>query len=276
MAGRVDDRILRVVALAAACALAPICLLVPASASATRQIGVIGSLEVSAAAAAPLPHLSQRRLERATASTLVFGHQSVGENILEGVQALYRSRRSAPPRIVPWTTQAPTVSTGWIAEARVGKNSKPVTKISEFESRLNSMAVSPEVALLKLCYVDVTSKTDGASLFRIYRRAMARLKAAHPHTVILHATVPLKSGDKASNVKRQKYNRLIRGTYPKRRIVDIARVESTSPSGARVRGKLNGKRYYALYRGYTSDGGHLNNEGSQRVAAELIRVVARN
>ena len=105
---------------------------------------------------------------------------------------------------------------------------------------------------------------------------MARLKAAHPGTTILHATIPLTTDDPASNVKRQQYNKLVRDTYRKSRIVDIARIESTTPAGKRVTGQLNGHRYYALYSGYTEDGGHLNDAGSRLVAAELLRAIARS
>lgn len=114
------------------------------------------------------------------------------------------------------------------------------------------------------------------ALFKKYRRTMARLRKSHPKTVILHATVPLTADDHASNVRRQQDNRLIRSTYRTGLIVDIARVESTTPTGKRVTGKLRGRRYYALYHGYTTDGGHLNGAGSKRVAGELLRAIARS
>jgi hypothetical protein len=105
---------------------------------------------------------------------------------------------------------------------------------------------------------------------------MTRISRANRGTIVLHATVPLTTDDPAANVKRQRYNRLLRNTYPSSRIVDIARVESTTPSGARVKRMHRGKVYYAMYRGYTTDGGHLNEAGFRRVASALIQAMARN
>ena len=231
---------------------------------------------VTSSESAASADVTTAQLQAAASRHVVFGHQSVGFNILGGVDSVYSAHGLTPPKVIDWTGSMPSAATGWIAHAQIGQNSDPASKVRAFEGALNAMKEAPDAALMKLCYVDITADTKVKSVFTTYRRAMARLKAAHPETTILHATVPLTAGDPASNVKRQQYNRLIRSTYRKSSIVDIARVESTTPTGKRVTGKKDGRRYFALYRGYTEDGGHLNSVGSGLVAAELLRTIARS
>lgn len=218
---------------------------------------------------------STTELRAAVRKQVVFGHQSVGFNIMDGVQLLYRSRGLAPPRVIDWTGTLPRDQVGFIAHAQVGRNTDPESKVRQFEAMLSASTPEPDAALLKFCYVDVTAGTDVKALFAMYRRSVARLEAAHPDTTFLHATVPLTVDDPASNVRRQQYNRLVRSAYRPGRVVDVARIESTTPSGRRVTGSYNGRKYFALYRGYTTDGGHLNPRGASRVASALLQAIAR-
>lgn len=231
------------------------------------------SAEARLGVARPAADVSGDVLTTASSKTLFFGHQSVGGNILKGVGLLYKQNGIAKPLVVEWTTGGAPTGTA-IVHSYVGRNRDPRSKIAQFKARLDAMQSDPDAALLKFCYVDITAKTNVTSLFATYRKAMARLKAAHPTTVILHATVPLTAKDPASNVKRHQYNKLIRETYSKRRIVDVARAESTTPQGKRVTGTYKGKRYYAMHPDYSTDGGHLNEVGARVVAAELLKAVA--
>ena len=79
------------------------------------------------------------------------------------------------------------------------------------------------------------------------------------------------------NVVRPKYNELVRKAYGDTgRLVDVAEMESTTPTGARVSGESDGDPYYALYEGYAADPGHLNDLGARVVAAGLLDVIGQN
>lgn len=75
-------------------------------------------------------------------------------------------------------------------------------------------------------------------------------------------------------MKRQKFNRLIRKTYRKRRIADVARIEST-PSGRRVTGTFNGEPHYSMYSAtqMTADPEFCRSE-SRFAAAGLTRAIS--
>ena len=126
---------------------------------------------------------------------------------------------------------------------------------------------------MKLCFVDMTSGSDVRAVFAEYRATVSDLQTRFPEVAFVHVTVPLTVDDPASNVVRQRYNKLLRKTYGSS-VFDLARVESTRPDGSRVTGRHHGKRYYALFRGYALDEGHLNGRGAKRAASAFARALA--
>ena len=48
-----------------------------------------------------------------------------------------------------------------------------------------------DVAMMKLCYVDINSGTDVDALFATYRTTMAALQREVPGVTFIHVTVPL-------------------------------------------------------------------------------------
>lgn len=230
-------------------------------------------------------------LERLRTRAVFFGHQSVGMNVLDGLQQL----PGASGQVVRIAEVAPgtAVAPGTLAHAWVGRNHDPVSKIEAFARAVDALpAPGVDIALVKLCYVDFAPETDPAAIFSRYRAAIADLQRRHPRTTFVHVTAPVsrvQGGAKAllkqalgkepygliENVRREEYNQLLRQAYEgKEPIFDLARVESTAPDGRVETVEWKGKRAPALVAAYTDDGGHLNQEGKRRAALALLSVLA--
>ncbi|MEI6374669.1 MAG: hypothetical protein WCP26_12885 [Actinomycetes bacterium] len=228
--------------------------------------------------AASVTTLTATNAELLTAAKkrVLFGHQSVGANIIEGMGTLYRARGVTSPVYRSWSNSLP--STGrYFADAYIGANGDPLSKIRAFVALMRGGAgTRVNVAAMKLCFVDVTAGTNVTSLFASYRVSMANLHTRYPKVALLYLTVPLTTDSPADNVKRQRFNALMRTNYASTgRLFDLAALESTKPTGARVTGLYNGARYYAMFAGYSSDGGHLNAAGERRLADAFMRLIAR-
>ncbi|MHB1010717.1 MAG: SGNH/GDSL hydrolase family protein [Propionibacteriaceae bacterium] len=234
----------------------------------------------------PAPHveavpISADELARAAEVRLFFGHMSVGDDILSGLSALYTARDTAPPRVVQFPLGGPlpeVPTSGAVVHTLIGENGDPLGKLRNFDTLLRSgLAEQVDVAVLKFCYVDFTHSTDVEQLFSEYRRTLAALQRDYPRVTFLHSTAPLMvrpAGWKGNlktilgrdeNVTRERYSALVREEYGPAHVFDIAAIEGTAPDGT---------RQSALYTGYTTDGGHLNEGGSALVAAGLARLVA--
>src|SRR6266480_3309790 len=128
-------------------------------------------------------------LEVVARRSIYFGHQSVGANILDGVRDL-AAREGVPLQVTEIKGGAPPSGVvfghGFMAE-----NGNPSLKLKSFESALSAMPAAPEVAFLKLCYVDLEPTTEVKALFEEYRSTMRALRARYPRTTFVHFTVPL-------------------------------------------------------------------------------------
>ncbi len=256
-------------------------------------IGVTGcSRESSPSTEVPWKMTAEasRSLEIAIHLRVLFAHQSVGANILEGVRRLLDEKGGDWP-LADLDAGKPTHGAG-IIQAWPGKNGDPKSKMDGFLTALDSLPGEPvQIALVKLCYVDFSADSDVLELFEYYKRTVAKAKAAHPNVLIAHATVPLwkreqglakrlkrlvglQPGSDLLNAKREEYNRLLRAEFPSELVFDIARAESTRADGSRELYPIGGQSIPALVAEYTSDGGHLNKLGMQVVAAEFVRFLA--
>jgi hypothetical protein len=231
----------------------------------------------------------QENLSRIRQASIFFGHQSVGQNVLGGLQGLLDT--SAPQlniiRIQPGE-EAP--SGPCLAHATLGENDNPPSKIRAFGEFLDrSAAKAWDIALMKFCYLDITQETDVLSLFGKYRDKVKTLRKSHPHLTLMHVTVPLtyesrfrtllkkflgKPTTPAHNVKRQEYNTLLQEEFGEDPIFDLSRLESTHADGSRASFRKGSRTYFSLAPEYTEDGGHLNEIGSRVLAREWIRVLA--
>ena len=245
------------------------------------------ALSLGTAAAAADPGL-RTDLERLARERVYFAHQSVGANILRGVEEL-AGEAGVPIRLVgaERASDVPAASFGHIF---IPENGAPLQKLENFRAALGSAPI--DVALLKFCFVDITADTDVRALFSRYRETLVELHRSHPRTTFVHVTAPLttvQTGWKAlakrllgrapygvrENARRDEYNRLLRDVYAGREpVFDLARIESTAPDGTPVEVQWRGISVPALAEAYTDDGGHLNAKGRRRAAREMIAVLA--
>lgn len=227
-------------------------------------------------------------LERIAQRKIFFGHQSVGDNLLEGIKQL-STTAGVPVRIVE-VKAANSVESAMIGQAYITENEFPLKKIKSFEQAMGVKPAGLDIALMKFCYVDFKADTDVNALFTSYLATIESLKARNPGTTFVHVTAPLtseKSGPKefvkrllgrggsAQNVRREEYNSLLRKKFQGREpIFDLARVESIAPDGTPVTVEWKGIVVPAMATVYTDDGGHLNSAGKLHAARELISVLA--
>ena len=231
--------------------------------------------------------------EKLSQKKIYFGHQSVGFNIMDGVQDLMKEHPAIKLNIVE-TSDASDFNVGLFAHSRVGKNVDPKSKIDEFVSFMDKgIGKKADAAALKFCYVDVTAKTDVENILADYGKSIAQLKKQYPDMTIIHFTTPLTTskttwktwikkvmGKKEmweydGNIKRNQYNEILIKQYQgKEPILDIAKIESTFPDGTRSTFTKDGNTYYSMVPEYTHDGGHLNELGRIKVAEQLLLLLA--
>lgn len=216
--------------------------------------------------------------------TIYFGHQSVGNNLVDGVQKILADHPEIPLRVVEAQALQRGAPPG-LYHARIGQNGGPQSKLDAFTAIADSGL--PAVGMLKYCYVDVTATSNADSLFTAYRQRMEQLRQRHPGLVIVHMTMPLtlnesrkdwlkskirgRTTERDLNAIRFRYNELLRRTYAgKEPIFDLARLESTRVDGSRV----TSGGVESLAREYTDDGGHLNTTARRTAAEALLALLA--
>ena len=218
-----------------------------------------------------------------------FNHKSVGDNILTGLERAATGHGSLDIRKVDESSGE--LSGAYFAHSTMGENGNPESKIQAFERLIDEiLRPLPQVALMKLCYVDITSGTDVEALFQSYRAMVERLQTKRPEVALIHLTVPLTVRDAGwkgkikqitgfrdetarANIKREQYNRLVRSAYRGANLFDLAELEATWPDGRRETFERDGDSYPSLVPLYTNDRGHLNTRGQDRVARGLIRTL---
>jgi hypothetical protein len=227
--------------------------------------------------------VTKAEIETASKRRVVFAHQSVGENILDGVRVLAKEQGVAL-NIVEGR-RAPGSEPG-IYHFKVGENGDPSGKISDYAKTLNAASFGQaEIALVKLCYVDFNQQSDAASLAKSYVSAIRSLEKTYPSTRFVAVTSPLTaipggpkawvkkmigrtSPDLVDNAKRKEFNDLLRREFDGKHLLDIARLEAETTAGE------DGKPIEAMRRDLTNDGGHLNGEGQRVVGAAFIKMLA--
>ena len=231
-------------------------------------------------------------LAKVSRTKVFFGHQSVGVNVLDGVPGVYAARGMAAPTIEQGGTR-PGKDAGFVDHAFIGENEKPLLKIQDFDAKMRSeIGQQVDVAMMKLCYIDIMSNTDVDALFATYRETIAALERDFPKVTFVKVTVPLMTEQgqlsklksrltgsdrygSAENAARERLNALIRREYAGDHFFDLAAIESTAPDGSRAIGTYKGQQYYRLYDGYASDSGHLNGEGARVAATAWLMAVAQ-
>jgi hypothetical protein len=221
-----------------------------------------------------------------------FGHQSVGDNILDGLGEIVHENSEAQLNLLNWTDSL-RLSQNFFVGGFVGRNRQPKSKFDDYVRFVEKLGpANLSIALMKLCYVDVTQQTDVDQIFGEYVSTIESLKQKHPSTTFVHVTVPLTAEEDlvrriyhslrgwaidhvADNGARERYNEKLRRYFASEPIFDLAVVESTHPNGSREGGKASSGTYYSLVKEYASDEGHLNEYGRKIVARELVRTLAQ-
>ena len=230
---------------------------------------------------------------------IFFGHQSVGYNIITGIDNIMKENPQIKLNIVK-TTDVKNFDASIFAHDWIGANMDPQSKTEAFENILNNgVGEKTDIAFMKFCYVDVTAQTDIENVFKDYKETLSRLTKEFPNTTFVHIAVPLTSKptglqafsskvknivkkmigrpvfDYQDNINRNRLNDMLRaeyvGHYP---FFDLARIEATSLNGNISSFTKDGKTYLTLANEYTYDGGHLNEEGSKRAAEQFLILLA--
>jgi hypothetical protein len=227
--------------------------------------------------------------EKFSTKRIYFGHQSVGFNIMDGIQDLLKEYPQIKLNIVE-TSELEKIQKGVFAHSRVGRNVNPKSKIDDFAKYIDQAGANQvDYAGVKFCYVDVEAQTDVEQLFLDYSNAMAKIKKDHPKLTIIHFTMPLTLNRESwktkikkmfgktdiweyrNHIKRNRFNQLMVEAYQgKEPLLDIAKIESTKPDGSRQGFEQNGVTYFSMAPEYTYDSGHLNEIGRKKVAEHFL------
>jgi hypothetical protein len=226
---------------------------------------------------------------------IFFGHQSVGANVVDGLEELRAWAGDSALRLVHDPAD-PALPPAFFAESKLGKNGEPLGKLASFRKMVDTtLSGRLDVALIKICYVDLgqDAAINPDSLFAAYRKTVLDAEAAHPGLKVIPVTSPLTApyfgargrldrlegalkswlGRPDDNTRRAEFNARLREAFRDRPLFDLAAIESTRPDGTRF---LYGRKSIeALAPDYTVDGGHLNTLGRQLAARGLLRVLAR-
>ena len=220
--------------------------------------------------------------DRLSNSKIYFGHQSVGSNIISGIEDILKDNQTIRLKIRTYNTNLKEIEPGLYHE-KIGLNKQPATKIAGFCKSLDSgVGEKMDMAFFKFCYVDFNSSTQVSDLFKEYKRACDNYTLKYPKLKIIHITVPLRVRTKGlkgmidimrgkdQNKKRCEYNKLLIKGYGTKNVFDLAFFESAYADGTRE-GEGN---VYALIPEYTDDGGHLNMQGRKIIAEQLLIFLA--
>lgn len=232
------------------------------------------------------PSKIDQLIETFSTKKIFFGHASVGYNIIAGIEHIISGNKVI--NIIEIKEEF-NIDRNRFYHKMNGKNFFPKSKCDAFKDFLTEKNTGNklDIAFFKFCYVDFDEDTDVQTILNYYIETIDTIKKNFPNLIILHVTTPLTThawglkgfiknlikGDIA-NVKRNHFNQLLLEKYQNNDpIFDLAKIESTLPDGSRCTFHFQGKDYLSLYRGYTYDGGHLNEYGRYYAAKELLDIL---
>jgi hypothetical protein len=220
--------------------------------------------------------VSDAGIANAAALDVYLEHASVGQNVIDGLATLEgqaaRYLFNVAGHHVSWSSS--NDPTWYVTHDGLGDNNRgnpgAYAKVSGFTSRITmALAAAIDVAMYKFCYIDTPS--DGTDFFaNTVRPAMESLQATYPDVVFVWWTMPIET---TSALQRQIYNNAVRAycSANSQWLLDIADLESHDETGAAC---LDGNGREILYSGYTTDGGHLNNPGSLKMAKAYWKLLS--
>lgn len=249
----------------------------------------------------------QEILDGVRTKKIIFIHVSVGSNIVEGLNSL---RKTNPTRYDLTINHAPvnpdrldspafghehfTSLPSYIA----GTTDKTTPKTMTFDSLMRSpdgngvhWGDAVDIAYYKYCWVDIRryEYIDPTQIFTKYITKINELSNDYSNCVFVHFTCPIKGNmdddfEKLDNIKRHQYNDLLRahvdtaGGY----LFDIADIEAHDKNDVLQTFSWDGNLYPKMWYvpqdpdndGWSSDGGHLNRAGKERIALAMWRLWA--
>jgi hypothetical protein len=233
-----------------------------------------------------LSQISEDRWNALSKMRFFFGHQSVGQNILEGLTEMI-SHYPAIRLTIRETSRPGDFVNPIFAHALVGQNRNPFSKIRHFREILDG-GVGPvaDIAMVKFCYVDIGGGTDLDALMISIEETIASLAKRYPPLKVIIFTVPLtakpiglkplikrmlgrSATEEYDSLQRDIFNERLRSRFGNF-VYDLAEVEAIRPDGTGAGFRKNAGVIKALNPILTDDGGHLNRLGMQVVAADLL------
>ncbi len=214
----------------------------------------------------------------------LFGHQSVGADLIVGLGELAQATGKAGFTIVESRTPTDLVDP-LLCHFRVGRNHDAASKLADFQAVVDTCGHQFDLALFKFCYVDVTDDAQASALFESYFSIMRQIAQKFPGLKVGHVTMPLRAApaplnyfvntvllrrshpEHARNRARELFNQKLRAAYGHEGLVfDLASIEARGISGKSGGWKQDGETVPALAPEFTEDGGHLNAAGRHAVA----------
>lgn len=224
--------------------------------------------------------LSAAQVARLGALRILFGHQSVGGNIIDGLSDIDRDGEPMPLAV----TRALRVDSappgkGVLAHEWVGENGAPESKLSAVGKALSGSAQGANVAVVKFCYSDFQADTDPDALFAGYQAQIAVWQARYRGVTFVHVTAPMVRPEgvamgllrtlrgrftmRGRAAKVARYNERLRAAYRGREpVFDLAAYEAAGPDAP------------FLHAAFTDDGEHLNAVGRRVVAGRFLHFLA--
>jgi len=221
---------------------------------------------------------------------ILFGHASVGNNIIAGIQDIIASDNRFKNIHIKEFKAGDRLDEPGIYHFGLKKNGFPKRKSDHFVKSLveNDIGEKIDIAFFKYCYVDIERDSNVEDLFDYYTDTVESIHKQYPNIKLLHVTTPLYSHGKGMkgfikriiktdrhNIKRNEFNDIVIEKYQDENpIYDLSTIGSTYHDGSRSSFKYKGKTYYSLANEYTNDGGHLNEIGRYYAAKELLNTLA--
>ena len=115
-----------------------------------------------------LKAIPQEKWDELASKKIYFGHQSVGYNIIDGINDIMKEIPEIRLNIKE-TKDPSNFSIGVFAHSSVGRNCDPKSKIDDFKKIMKSgLADKVDIAFFKFCYVDVRRDLDIIHVFNYY------------------------------------------------------------------------------------------------------------
>jgi hypothetical protein len=223
-------------------------------------------------------HMTEQKWNELSTKRVFFGHQSVGFNIVGGIERNLQQDSMLSYKIIQSKNQADFTVPAFY-HAPIGKNVDPKSKIDEFVQLMDGgLGDKVDIAGFKFCYADIRVETNIKELFEYYTGKMDYLIHKYPKVTFMHYTIPITVKPRGlkgiikilaydHNLNREKFNQLLISHYPEKSVFDLAKYESSWPDG-----KINtySNNRMALIDDYSDDGEHLNAKASDTIAEQLL------